>query len=72
MKKIGNDSNAWGEQRNGDFIGTDFIVRTNASNPGDFIHFAQRHGRNLVLEVQIDGGFADRLKPWSLWPLEQS
>jgi hypothetical protein len=67
MKYIGTDSNAWGEQRHGDFIGTDVIVRPIPANPGGFMHLAQRPGRNLVLEVQIDGGVADHLTPWPLW-----
>ena len=71
MKYIGNDSNAWGTQRPGDFIGMDFIVRPIPANPGGFMHVAPRPGPNLFLEVQIDGGVADHLKPWLLWPLEQ-
>ena len=71
MKSIGNDSNAWGEQRSGDVIGMDVIVRPIPANPGGFMHLEQRPGRNLCLEVQIDGGVADHLTPWPLWPLEQ-
>jgi hypothetical protein len=68
MKYIGTDSNAWREQRPGDVIGTDFIVRPIPANPGGFMHLAQRPGRNLVLGVHIDGGVADHLTPWPLWP----
>jgi hypothetical protein len=61
----------WGTHRRGDVIGMDFIVRPIPANPGGFMHLAQRPGRNLVLKVHIDGGVADHLTPWPLWPLEQ-